>query len=164
MDRSTFIKGMIPDMHEWYWEAADPFYKLYTPMYPRYFTQKPISDIKGAFKQMTSAIAVDKLEEKKENGPIKEYHAIEGFTVYIAKKSYYGKSPVSFELNEDFDRVKNFIRDGDLVDVVGWWRDELRAAGLTEIAWIPIEAGGLGYGANREARVKYEYVLVWEKR
>ncbi len=59
--------------------------------------------------------------------------------------------------------VKNFIANGKVMDVVGWWRDELRDAGLTEIAWIPIEAGGLGYGANRDERVKYEYVLVWEK-
>ena len=59
--------------------------------------------------------------------------------------------------------VKNFIRDGEVVDVVGWWRGELRRAGLVEMAWIPIEAGGLGYGANRDERVKYEYVLVWEK-
>ncbi len=59
--------------------------------------------------------------------------------------------------------VKNFIKGGEVMDVVGWWRDELRDAGLTEIAWIPIEAGGLGYGANRDERVKYEYVLVWEK-
>ena len=111
MDRSTFIKGMIPDMHEWYWEAADPFYKSYSPLYPKYFTIKPISEIKGAFKQMTSALAVDKLPEKKENAAIAEYHATEGWTLYIAKKRFYGKSPVSFELNEDFPRISNFIRD-----------------------------------------------------
>ncbi len=59
--------------------------------------------------------------------------------------------------------VKNFIKDGFEMDVVGWWRQELEAAGLQEVAFVPIEAGGLGYGANRDERVKYEYVLVWEK-
>lgn len=111
MDRSTFIKGMIPDMHEWYWEAADKFYQSFHPIYPKYFDVRPLSEIKGSFIQMTSALAVGQLPEKKENGPIQEYHASEGFTVYIAKKRFYGKSPVSFELNEDFPRIKNFIRD-----------------------------------------------------
>ncbi len=60
--------------------------------------------------------------------------------------------------------VKNFIRDGEVVNVVDWWREALSYMGLTEIAWIPIEAGGLGYGANRDERVEYEYVLVWEKQ
>ena len=59
--------------------------------------------------------------------------------------------------------VKNFIRNGEVMDVAGWWRHELGMHGLTEIAYIPIKAGGLGYGANRDARVEYEYVLVWEK-
>ena len=60
--------------------------------------------------------------------------------------------------------VKNFIRAGFVMDVVGWWRRELEAAGLTEQAWIPIEAQGMGYGSNRDERVKYEYILVWEKK
>ncbi len=59
--------------------------------------------------------------------------------------------------------VKNFIRDGEVVDVVNWWREALAYMGLTEQAWIPIEALGMGYGANRDERVKYEYILVWEK-
>ena len=59
--------------------------------------------------------------------------------------------------------VKNFIRDGEVVDVVGWWRAQFKARSLTEMAYIPIKAGGLGYGANRDERVEYEYVLVWEK-
>ncbi len=59
--------------------------------------------------------------------------------------------------------VKNFIRVGEVVDVVGWWRSALHDAGLTEQAWIPIEALGMGYGSNRDERVKYEYILVWEK-
>ncbi|MBA3052756.1 MAG: hypothetical protein FP827_06695, partial [Candidatus Omnitrophica bacterium] len=111
MDRSTFIKGMAADMHEWYWEAADPFYKSYSPIYPKFMTVKPLSEIKGSFAQMTSAIAIDKLPQKEEGGSIQEYQASEGFTVYIAKKRFYGKSPVTFELDADFPRVKNFIRD-----------------------------------------------------
>jgi len=59
--------------------------------------------------------------------------------------------------------VKNFIKDGEVVNVVDWWREEFQYRELTEIAFIPIEAKGLGFGANRDERVKYEYVLVWEK-
>ncbi len=87
------------------------------------------------------------------NGKYKDFHsrAIEGM-VRVTKDG--GRVIVV---------VKNFIRDGELVDVVDWWRSELAANLLTEVAFIPIEAKGLGYGANRDERVKYEYVLVWEK-
>lgn len=111
MDRSTFVKAMTADMHEWFWEAADPFYKKHKPIYPKFMTVKPLSDIKGAFAQTTSAIGVNRLAEKKENAAIAEYNASEGFTVYLAKKRFYGKSPVSFELNEDFVKLKAFVRD-----------------------------------------------------
>lgn len=111
MDRSSFIKGMAADMHEWFWEAADPFYKSHKKLYPKFMTVKPLSDIKGAFAQITSAIGINRLPEKKENAAITEFNPSEGFTVYLAKKRFYGKSPVSFELNEDFPRIREFLRD-----------------------------------------------------
>lgn len=60
--------------------------------------------------------------------------------------------------------LKNFIKKGEVVDVVGWHLHTLLSLGflIEEIQKIPVD--GMRYGANRDLRVDHEQILVMRKR
>jgi len=109
--RSDLIKGLQADLHKWYWESADPYYKSYSPIYPKIADVRKLSEIKGPFYQTTSALGLDELPEKKENESIQEHQISEGYTIYIKKRTHAIKIPITYELSRDFWRAKDFLRD-----------------------------------------------------
>lgn len=111
MDRSTFIKGMPANMYKWYWESAEPFYKQHDSVYPKVANVHPLSEIVGPYYQTTSAIGIEKLYRRNENGPIRKVNFGEGFTIYIAIRSYDVMVECSFELNRDFHRISDFLKN-----------------------------------------------------
>jgi hypothetical protein len=111
MDRSTFIEGMSADMHKWYWEAAEPFYKQYAPVYSQIANVKSLSEIEGAYYQTTSAIGIEKLHKRGENAPVVKVKLGEGHTIYVAIRSFDVMLETSFELNRDFVKIQNFLKN-----------------------------------------------------
>jgi hypothetical protein len=59
--------------------------------------------------------------------------------------------------------VSDHIRDKKRQPVVRWFRNTAREVGFTLVAERSIETKRLRDGANRESRVKYEKVLVFDK-
>lgn len=59
--------------------------------------------------------------------------------------------------------VKNHIRDWKVQRVVEWHLIQLLALGNLVEAVIPVPCNGMGFGANREARVENEHILVTRK-
>ncbi len=59
--------------------------------------------------------------------------------------------------------VSNFIKNGNEVNVVGFHRKALEKTGLSFIEERKIETPRMGFGANREKRVKYESILIFKK-
>ena len=59
--------------------------------------------------------------------------------------------------------IKDHVRDGVVQPVSGWHVTTLSRLGLTLLWMIPVATPGLRYGANRDARVEHEWVLVFEK-
>lgn len=59
--------------------------------------------------------------------------------------------------------IKDHVRDGAVQPVSGWHVTTLSRLGLSLLWMIPVATSGLRYGANRDARVEHEWVLVFEK-
>lgn len=59
--------------------------------------------------------------------------------------------------------IKDHIRDGDPQAVSGWHVTTLARLGLDLLWMIPVVTPGLRYGANRDARIEHEWVLVFER-
>jgi DNA modification methylase len=59
--------------------------------------------------------------------------------------------------------VSNFIRNGEEVDVVGWWKDMLTNVGFSFIEDVPIATPRMKFGANRTKRVQNENLLIWKR-
>lgn len=59
--------------------------------------------------------------------------------------------------------VSDHIRDGDRVPVIAWHKSVLSRVGfqLVEERWVGTKR--MGFGANRDARVDHESVIVWRK-
>jgi hypothetical protein len=109
--RSDFIKGLTVKSLKWYWEAADKVYKTIDPIYKKIADVRPMSEMKGAFWPTTSALGITQLYERNENETIQSVAAVEGYPIYIKKRSFDVMTPVSFELNRDMDHVTEFMRD-----------------------------------------------------
>lgn len=60
--------------------------------------------------------------------------------------------------------VKNHIRAGVEVDVVGWHRTVLSVLGVEWLEEVMVPGKGMGYGANGEVRVGGEIVMIGRKR
>lgn len=56
--------------------------------------------------------------------------------------------------------MKNFIRAGEIVDVVGWHRRCLHTLGYTSTDEIEVPVTGVRHGQNHELRVDHEVLLV----
>ena len=56
--------------------------------------------------------------------------------------------------------VKNFIRAGEVVDVVGWHLQTLERIGFTLLEQRHVDTPGMRMGANRDLRVDGEEILV----
>ena len=59
--------------------------------------------------------------------------------------------------------VSNFIRRGEEVDVVGWWKEMLSSLGLVFVEEVLIDTPRMRFGANREKRVNKESLLIYKK-
>ena len=59
--------------------------------------------------------------------------------------------------------ISNHIRKGEEVDVVLFHKEALESVGFTLNHEIKIETKRMKFGKNSEKRVKYEYILVFEK-
>lgn len=111
LTREAMIKGLSADMHKWYWEAADPFYKKHRRVYSQICRMRSLSEIKGSYYQTTSAIGIDKLDERDENGAIAIHRPSEGYTIQIKVRNYGVIIPISYELNRDWWRVPKFLEN-----------------------------------------------------
>jgi hypothetical protein len=59
--------------------------------------------------------------------------------------------------------VSDFIRKGEVVGVVSWWKDMLEGLGLAFIEEVQIKTPRMRFGANNEKRVEGESLLVFKK-
>lgn len=59
--------------------------------------------------------------------------------------------------------VSDHIRAGEIVPVVKWHRDTLLNIGMNLIEEKEVNTPRMGFGANRNARVQYESVMVFSK-
>lgn len=110
MDRASFIRGITADMHEWYWEAMDDFYKSYKPVYKQIATVDAMTKIKGPYAQITSALAPSTLPEVEPNAEIPTQDSAEGWVVYAKVRKAGHKILVPYELQRDFTKVKDFLK------------------------------------------------------
>jgi hypothetical protein len=108
--RADFINGMAADMHTWYWEGAESFYKDYQKMYPKLAVIKDIKDITGAYKKSTSAIGAMELDDLTDYGVAGEDRPQEGFSVYALKKAKAKVIHVPRIFNRDWHRTADFIK------------------------------------------------------
>jgi len=110
MDRTNFLKGITADLHEWYWEAADDFYKTSSPAYKKIVTLDSTKSIKGPYAQITSGIAPATLPEVNPNSEIPTQDSLEGWVVYAKVRKAGHKIMVPYELQRDFTKVRDFLR------------------------------------------------------
>lgn len=59
--------------------------------------------------------------------------------------------------------VSNFVRRGEVVDVVGWHRAHVESLGFSTVDCVPVPTKRMRMGANADARVAYEVVLMFRK-
>ena len=59
--------------------------------------------------------------------------------------------------------ISDHIRAGKVIPVVDWHRDVLIDLGMKLVEEQRIETPRMGFGANRNARVQHEYVMVFNK-
>lgn len=59
--------------------------------------------------------------------------------------------------------VSDFIRKGQVVGVVAWWKEMLEGLGLDFIEEVCIETPRMRFGANSEKRVDRESLLIFKK-
>lgn len=72
--------------------------------------------------------------------------------------------PGSFEEDGGFIlNVKDHVRGHEVAPVVAWHRETLLRLGFELTAWHEVETQGMGFGANRDARVPFEVVAVFIK-
>ncbi len=60
--------------------------------------------------------------------------------------------------------MKDHIRDGERQPVTSWHRNVCRAIGYTYVETIKVPVSGLRHGANHEARIDHESIIVLEKQ
>lgn len=72
--------------------------------------------------------------------------------------------PRSFEEDGGFIlNAKDHVRGHEVAPVVAWHRETLLRLGFELTAWHEVETQGMGFGANRDARVPFEVVAVYIK-
>lgn len=59
--------------------------------------------------------------------------------------------------------IKNFVRDGEVVDVAGWHRRTLEALGFRRLGTKSVTLRGFRHGANRDARETGERVYLFAR-
>ncbi len=109
--RLDLKEGMKANIATWFWEAADPLYKKLNRFYDKMAEVLSIKDIKGGFWQGTSAIGAQKLEKRIDYGKLHEDRPQEGFPVYAVIKSTDLFVQVPIEMERDWPRTKEFMRD-----------------------------------------------------
>ena len=110
MTRLDFINGMTADMHTWYWEGAESFYKGYQKQYPDLAVIKNIKEIKGAYHKTTSAVGAQELADLDDYGVASPDNPQEGYTVYGLKKVKAKVIDVPRILSRDWFRTADFIK------------------------------------------------------
>jgi hypothetical protein len=109
--RSDFPKGLSADMHTWYWEAAEKYYKKTPSIIPDICNLNITKDdIKGGFYQGTSAIAARKLLKLSNYGTIAQDNPQEGYTVYGKVKQAGIEIVVPREMSRDWHRTGDFLK------------------------------------------------------
>lgn len=109
--RLDLIQGIKPEMTTWYYEAKDKLYKDFPAYYKDMCEIMPISKCIGGYWKGTSAIGASELSDALSNGQYSEDHPQEGFTVYITLKSKQKKVNATRELQRDWHRGKDFIKE-----------------------------------------------------
>lgn len=59
--------------------------------------------------------------------------------------------------------VKDHIRKGDVIDVTSWHSKALKGVGFIQSKEVPVRCPGQRHGANGQARIDYEWVLIFDK-
>lgn len=59
--------------------------------------------------------------------------------------------------------IKNHIRKGSIIDVVDWHINTLCNLGMIKLDDILVEVGSMKFGANYNARISDEHIVILEK-
>lgn len=110
MTRLDFVNGMAADMHTWYWEGAESFYKGYQKMYPDLAEIRSLKEIKGAYHKTTSAVGAQELDDLDDYGVAKIDLPQEGYPVYALKKAKAKVIDVPRIISRDWWRTADFIK------------------------------------------------------
>ena len=108
--RLDMKEGIKADMHTWYWEAADPFYKTIDRVYDKISQVNSVSAIKGGYWKGTSAIGATELEDRENNGQLHKDLPQEGYTVYAVIKDKALMLEVPRELKRDWFKTSNWLK------------------------------------------------------
>ncbi len=104
-------QAMAADMHTWYWEAEDKIYKKPQTFFDKMAEIHNTSEIQGGYWKGTTAIGVNKLEDRDDYGKSKEGRPMDGFTVYASIKSKSLKLKVPYEVSRDMVKTKDYLKD-----------------------------------------------------
>lgn len=110
MDRSALANAFKPVLYEIYNEARTPYYKKINPIYPQICNMRKASEITRSQKVESTAIGIDELPSRSENGAIQDFNPSEGYAVFFAKKNRAVKVPVTYEVSRDWDLSRDFLR------------------------------------------------------
>jgi len=110
MTRLDFVNGMTADLHTWYWEGGETFYKSYQKQYTDLADVRSIKEIKGAFYKTTSAVGAQELDDLDEYGVAKQDRPMDGYSVYALKKAKAIVIDVPRLISRDWHRTADFLK------------------------------------------------------
>lgn len=101
----------VEEFYEWYWDGAKEVFGKVDPVYPKICDVRSIDEIDGSFTKVTSGVGLSTIPERDESEAITIDNPTEGYTVQIKKRTYDIITPASFELSQDFDKAKDFLKN-----------------------------------------------------
>lgn len=110
MNRLDFINGMAADMHTWYWEGGEGFYKTYQKQYTDLAVIKSLKEIKGAYTKTTSAVGGSELLDLDDYGQAQKDRPQEGYSVYGLIKTKAILIDVPMIVSRQWHRTADFIK------------------------------------------------------